>query len=344
MDKLLAQLCAARGVSGNEAAVREIILREAAPFAEKIESTPLGGVLVWKKGLARAKKALLLDAHMDEVGFLVTHVTEEGFLKFAPVGGVDARVLPGRAVRVGDGPGIPGVIGAKPIHLLTKEERGRAVPGDDLYVDIGARDRADALRTVLPGDMVTFDSPYTDNGYTICGRALDDRAGCALLLHCIQREDWAYDAVFSFSVQEETGLNGAKTAAFAARPQAAIVVESTTAADVPGTEKDDQVCRLGAGPVLSFMDRRTIYDRAYARAAFDIARQAGLPCQWKEAVAGGNNAGAIHQSRAGVRTAAVSLACRYLHAPVGVIRASDYAAAQRLLPLLAAQIASGALG
>ncbi|WOC32136.1 MULTISPECIES: zinc-binding metallopeptidase family protein [Caproicibacterium] len=336
----LPKLCTARGISGAEDAVRELILSYIRPYAEKIEITPLGSVLAYKKGRSRARTRLLLNAHMDEVGLIVTHITDEGLLKFAAVGGIDPRILPGRSVTVGYGSEtVPGVIGLKPIHLTEKGERQKSIPMDDLYIDIGAKDKAEAAAVVTPGDMVTFDSVYEENGCSVKSRALDDRAGCALLIHLMQQEDWAYDTVFEFAVQEEVGLNGSRTGAFLAEPQAAIVVESTTAADVPGTEKERQMCRLGEGPVISFMDRRTIYDKEYTQWAFEEAQKAGVPCQWKEGVAGGNDAGAIHGSRGGVRTVAVSLACRYLHAPMGVISKEDYDAAAVLLQRLAERIA-----
>lgn len=334
--KLLRELCAARGVSGREDAVRDIVLREITPYADSIEISPLGNVAAFKKGGKRAKTALMLDAHMDEVGLMVTDVTDEGLLRFAPVGGIDRRVLPGKTVTVGEG--VPGVIGIKPIHLLEPDEKNKSVPMKELYIDIGAGSRREAEEQVLPGDTATFDSVFDDSEGLVKSRALDDRAGCALLIG-LMRRGLAYDATFVFSVQEEIGSNGAKTAAFAVAPRAAIAVECTTAADVPFVDPGRDVCRLGDGPAISFMDRRTVYDRDYYRLAFEIARDAGIKCQPKRAAAGGNDAGAIHSSRAGARAAAVSLPCRYLHSPVGIIAQRDYEEAEKLLAALAERIA-----
>lgn len=333
---LLERLCTARGISGSEEAVRELILNEVKPYAEKWEITPLGNLIVYKRGAKRPKTRLMLNAHMDEVGMIVTHITEEGLLRFNPIGGMDRRVLCGKAVTVGNG--VPGVIGAKPIHLLDSEEKEKSVPLKDLAIDIGAKDGEEALQYVLPGDPVTFDSIFDTAHGMIKSRALDDRAGCAILVDMI-RHELEYDMTFVFAVQEEIGLRGSKTAAYAVAPQAAIVVEATTAADVAGVEKENQVCHVGSGAVISFMDRRTIYDKEYYRMAFSAAEQAGVKCQSKRAVAGGNDAGAIHVSRAGVRTIAVSLPCRYLHSAVGMISQEDYEAVRRLLPVLAEQIA-----
>ncbi len=333
--ELLKRLSEARGISGREDEVREIILGEIRPYAEQIEITPLGNIVAYRKGKKPATQKLMISAHMDEVGLIVTHVTDEGLLKFGTVGGIDRRVLPGKSVTVGEN--VRGVVDVKPIHLLKKGEEGKSVPTEELFIDIGAQTRKEAEDAVKPGDEVTFDSVFdTENG-TVKGRALDDRAGCAVLIE-LMRNKPEYDTVFAFVVQEEVGLRGAKTAAFSVEPEAAIVVEATTAADVPGVEEEKQVCRLGRGPVVSFMDRRTVYDRNYYRMAFEAAGQAGVKCQAKQAVAGGNDAGAIHVSRGGVRTIAVSLPCRYLHSAVGVISQEDFLAAPKLIARLAEMI------
>lgn len=336
--KLLERLCAARGVSGSEDSVCSLILDEIVPYAASVEVDALGNVIAFKKGIKTPPVRLMLSAHMDEVGLIVTHITEDGLLKFAEVGGIDRRVLCGTPVIVNDH--LQGVIGAKPVHLLEKEEREKAVPLEDLYIDIGAAGREEAEQVTAPGDAVCFDSGFGASHGMIRSRALDDRAGCALLIGMLRRE-LPYDMTFAFVVQEEIGLRGSKTAAYAIAPQAAIVVETTTAADIADVEEDRQVCRLGRGPVISFMDKRTLYDREYFRLALQTAEENGIPCQVKEAVAGGNDAGSIHVSRGGVRTAAVSLACRYLHAPVGVISEADFHSTGELLFRLAEKIAGG---
>lgn len=335
---LLKRLCTARGISGCEDEVRGLILEEIKPYADSIEITPLGNIIVFKKGEKRPSVRLMVSAHMDEVGMIVTHITDDGLLKFGTVGGIDRRVLCGRAVTINGK--IPGVIGAKPIHLLKDEERGKSVPLEDLYIDIGANDKAEAEKYVFPGDPVCFDSVFDTAHGMVKSRALDDRAGCAILIGMIQ-SNLPYDMFFTFVVQEEVGLRGAKTAAYSVKPEAAIVVESTTAADVAGVDKDKQVCCVGEGPVISFMDRHTIYDREYYRMAFSAAKRIGVKCQAKQAVAGGNDAGAIHVSRSGARTIAVSLPCRYLHSAVGLISQEDYEEAGKLIPELAKAIAGG---
>ena len=333
--KLLEKLCIARGISGNEDEVRDIILGEIKSYADSIEISPLGNIIAFKKGKNRPKTKLMLNAHMDEVGLIVTHITEDGLLKFTEVGGIDRRVLCGKPVTVGSK--IEGVIGAKPIHLLKDEEKENSVPVKDLYIDIGAVDKEEASKYVMPGDPVTFDSIFDTSYGMIKSRALDDRAGCAVLINMI-KSDLKYDMTFVFAVQEEIGLRGSKPAALAVEPQAAIVVESTTAADVANVKKENQVCKLGSGAAISFMDRRTVYDKKYYSMAFEAAKQINVKCQPKLAVAGGNDAGAIHISRSGVRTIAVSLPCRYLHSAVGMISQEDFASVNKLVSKLAEMI------
>lgn len=336
--QLLERLCTAQGISGDEGEVREIILEEIRPFADRITITPLGNIIAEKKGAQRAKTRVLLDAHMDEVGLLVTGINKDGLLRFTTVGGIDRRILPGKSVLVAGK--IPGVIGAKPIHLLESDEREKAPALDTLTIDIGADSQEEAEKVVSLGDSVTFVSLFDTAHGKIKSRAIDDRAGCAILIDLMKKE-LPYDCTFSFCVQEEVGLRGGKTAAFAAAPEAAVVVESTTAADIAGVDEGKQVCHVGKGPVLSFMDRSTIYDRAYFRLAQKLAAEQEIPCQVKQAVAGGNDAGAIHTSRGGVRTAAVSMACRYLHAPVGMISQEDFHNTEKLVEALAMAIAGG---
>ena len=250
---LLKTLCSLNGISGDEDNIRDFIIREITPYVTDLRVDPLGSIIAFKKGAARAKTDLMLSAHMDEVGLIVTHITDDGKLKFATVGGIDKRILPGKQVLVGT---VPGVIGVKPIHLLKGEERGTAVGIDELYIDIGAADKTEAEGVVSPGDSICFETISDFSGDTIKAKAIDDRAGCAILID-ILKQDLPYDMTFVFCVQEEVGLRGAKTTTYSVDPQAAIVVESTTAADIPGVEEEKQVCHVGEGPVVSFMDRAT---------------------------------------------------------------------------------------
>ena len=325
--KTLKKLCELRGISGREESVSDFILSEILPFCDAKRDN-MGNILAFKKGKAAPKKKLMLCAHTDEVGMLVTSVTDEGYLKFSCVGGIDPRIIFSSRVFVGD---VPGVIGGKPIHMIDKGERGNAPGIDDMYIDIGAKSKEEALSKVNLFSPVTFDSEFTEFGDgKIKARALDDRAGCAILIDLIKK-DLPYDMHFAFTVQEEVGLRGAKTAAYTIDPDIAIIVEATTAADIHGIDGADRVSVLDEGPVLSFMDNRTIYDKELFELALKTAESNNIKAQVKSKVAGGNDAGAVHTSRGGVRTLAVSLPCRYLHSPVCVISKDDYESTKALL-------------
>ncbi|MGN0592972.1 MAG: M42 family metallopeptidase [Ruminococcus sp.] len=334
LNEHLKNLCLLCGASGHEKAVRDYILEQIKPYAESITMDPLGSVIAEKKGAHPASKKLMISAHMDEVGMIVTYCNEDGTMQIAPVGGVDASVVIGRPVVVGDAQ-MNGVIGAKPVHLLTGDQRKTLPKFSELYLDIGAANGAEARQLCPPGTYVHFLPSYTEmGGGKIRSKALDDRIGCAILLELMAQE-LPYDVTFAFLVQEEVGLRGAKAAAYTVHPELAIVLEATTAADLTGAEGDARVCALGEGPVVSFMDRSTIYDAQLYQLAFSECARMGIPCQTKTRIAGGNDSGAIHVSRGGVRTLAISAPCRYLHAPSCV---ADWQDIEHCLNLTAAMI------
>ncbi|MPN02387.1 putative aminopeptidase YsdC [bioreactor metagenome] len=257
---------------------------------------------------------------MDEVGLLVTYITDDGFLKFSKVGGIQTKVLLGRTVKIGK---VVGVIGVKPIHLLDSDKKTDIPETDELYIDIGTDCKEDAEKLVSIGDPVTFDSAYFEFGQDkIKSKAIDDRLGCAMMLKMI-KEPLTYDAVFTFVVQEEIGCRGAGVAANRVQPDYAIVLESTTASDIAGVENEKRVCLLGDGPVVTFMDKATVYSKKLYDRAFSLAKTNHIPIQTKTVVAGGNDAGVIHKSGIGVKTIAVSVPCRYLHSPSCVIDKND---------------------
>ncbi len=334
----LAKLSELHGISGAEDDVRNYILKEIKPYCTSVEVNSTGSVIAYKKGKNNPESKLMLCAHMDEVGMIVTDVGENGLLKFATVGGIDARVLCGTPVLVGEEKR-PGVIGAKPIHLLEGDEVSSAPKMEVLYIDIGALTKDEALEKVCPGEDVVFDTRFGEFGDGLLkGKALDDRAGCAVLMEIIKR-DLECDLYFVFSTMEEVGLRGAKCAAFSVAPDMAIVVESTTAADIPNVDECSKVCKVGEGAVISFMDRATIYDRGLFKMVQRTANERGIKWQYKKGVTGGNDSGTIHNSRGGVRTAAISLPCRYLHSPCSVIAESDLNAVCELVYALAEKAA-----
>lgn len=337
MFELIKELSTLSGISGREDAVRNYITSKIEGYAE-YSTDALGNLLVFKKGKKPAKNKVMLDAHMDEVGMIVTAVTSEGYLKFAKVGGINSKVIIGRSVKVGEN-AINGVVGIKPVHLVDKDKEDAIPSADDLYIDIGAESKEQAEKFVSLGDAVYFDSDFVEFGDGfIKAKALDDRVGCAILIEMI-RSELEYDAWFSFSVQEEIGTRGAQTAAFNIAPDYAVVVETTTAADISGVRDEKRVCICGKGGTVSFMDRSTLYNKALFDRAFEIADEKGILCQPKTYVAGGNDAGAIHKSRGGVKVLTVSVPCRYLHSPVCVIKYSDAEESLKLIKALAEEFA-----
>lgn len=323
MLELLKELCRLNGVSGAEDPVRNFIQTQAQPYADSLRSDALGNLIVFKRGKKSTENKLLLAAHMDEVGVIVTRITEEGFLKFDFVGGVDRRVAIGKPVVLGENE-IPGLIGLKAIHLVSREEEEKVPKTDALYIDIGAKDREEAEKLVPPGTYGSFVGPPQEFGQGFLkAKAIDDRIGCAIMLELL-KEDLPLDVTFAFTAQEEVGTRGAFGTAFSVSPEVALVLETTTAADLPGVEGARRVCAPGKGPVISYMDGATIYDRDLFENLRRLAEEHGIPWQTKEYIAGGNDARTIQRSRSGVRVAALSAAVRYLHAPATVGSLADF--------------------
>ncbi|MGN0665435.1 MAG: M42 family metallopeptidase [Huintestinicola sp.] len=336
---LLRELCCINGASGDEGAVREYILGKIGGLC-KCTVDPLGNIIADHKGRKTPAKKLMISAHMDEVGLIITSVRSDGTLSFDCVGGVDADAAAGRQVTVmGRRGSLDGCVGSKAVHNMSAEEKKSPPKFDGLYIDIGARDKADAEKYVRPGDYAYFRADYTKMGSCIRSKSIDDRAGCAIMINMIQ-SGFEYDCTFTFVVQEEIGLRGARTAAYTAAPDLALVLEATTAADIPLSEGEKRCCELGKGPVVSYMDRSTVYDRELYALAGRTAEKNGIPWQTKTVIAGGNDSGAIHLSRGGVRTIALSVPCRYLHTPSCVISESDYHNTAALAKALAAEILS----
>jgi endoglucanase len=320
MLETLRKLCTLPGPSGSEDAVREYILSEVKPYADEIVEDPMGNLLVTKKGARSPSKKLMFAAHMDEVGVIVTGITDDGYLKFDFVGGVDRRVTIGKKVYINNH---PGVIGMKAIHLMEDSERSQIPKLSAMYIDIGASGREEAEKLVSPGDTGVFDPGFVEFGSgMIKARAIDDRVGCAVMLKLI-KEPLPVDATFAFTVQEEVGCRGANTAAFSVRPEIAIILEGTTAADMPSQKGTDKVCAPGKGPVIPFMDGGTVYNRALFDKLRSLAEANGIPWQTKTLISGGTDAQAIQRVAGGARVAAISAAVRYIHSPACVACLED---------------------
>ncbi|MDR0671217.1 MAG: M42 family metallopeptidase [Oscillospiraceae bacterium] len=338
MLSLVKTLCALNGVSGWEDEVRDAIRRRVAAHADEIREDALGNLMVFRRGAHPDGRTLMLCAHMDEVGFLVKRITDEGYLRFGCIGGFDRRVLPGRRVSVGPDK-YPGVIGLKAYHLRDREGEEKPPKVEDLYIDIGARDRAEAEAMAVPGDVCAFYSPPADFGAGLVrAKALDDRAGCACLIQLLTETRPALDTWTVFTVQEEVGARGAHAAGQALSPNFAVVVESTTAAEQPDLPPHKQVCHLGGGAVIPVMDRGAVYDAALTRRLIAAAEATGVPWQYKEFLAGGTDAGALHLSQCGVPTAALALPVRYLHSAHSLADIADLTHLYTLLRAFVAQL------
>lgn len=335
---MLKTLCELNGTSGREEAVREFLIAHL-PKDVSYTVDALGNLIVEKRGANRAKNKVMLASHMDEVGLIITYITEDGFLRFACVGGIDSRALFGKAVKVGE-QGVSGVIGGKAVHQLTKDEKNTVPEAEDLLIDIGARSKAEAESLISLGDNAYFDSEYIEFGDGfIKSKAIDDRAGNLIMLEMLQ-SDLPYDMTFCFTVQEEIGTRGAAAVTDTVAPDYAIVLESTTASDLPDVLGYRQVCKTGGGAVVGFMDRGTVYDKSLYDLAFRLAKENGIPCQTKTMVAGGNDASAIHKAAGGVKTVAVSVPCRYIHSASCVAKKEDIDSVARLARVLSETLAA----
>ncbi len=336
--QLLKDLTEAVGTPGHEEPVRRILQGYLDGHVSDLRVDAMGNLIV-RQG--NGPLTVMLDAHMDEVGLIISGYTEDGLLKFKKSGGIDDRVLAGKAVWVG-ADRLPGVIGLQAYHLV--EERDQAVSHQNLYIDIGARNREEAMAMVDYGEPAVWASRLEEWGErTIRAKALDDRAGCALLAETLR--SWPADPALTvygvFSVQEEIGMRGARTAAWQVAPRIALVFESTSSANIPGVDPRDTVTELGKGPALYWMDGRTIVPGWLNRHLEQLARQAGLPFQYRRQTTAGTDAGAIHLSRGGVPTASMALPCRYFHSGVSLIDRHDYEAALAISRLFLESLAKG---
>jgi tetrahedral aminopeptidase len=334
---LLERLCNSFGVSGFEEPVRAEIAELIGPLVDELRVDTLGNLIALRHGRSGFK--LLLDAHMDEIGFLVQHIDERGFIYFAPIGGWDPRLLPSQLLTILNRAGrrIEGVVGSRPPHILQPEERKQVIPLEELFLDVGATSRQEAVDElgIAIGDPMVLHYPCRRLGReTVAAKALDDRAGCAVLvrtLEALRGIELEATLVAAFVVAEERGLIGARTAAYQIEPDLAIALEGTAAADMPGVPPTRQPSSLGRGPAITIADRNFIAPRRLVQALEATAERAGLPYQIKVPFFGATDAGAIHQSRGGVLTGVVSVPCRYIHSPFSTCRLSDFDQTWQLL-------------
>lgn len=333
-------LCALSGPSSFEGPVRDYLRARAEAHGALCRIDGMENLICEKKGAKPAPGKLMLAAHMDEVGLIVKRITDEGYVKFACLGGIDRRVLIGKPVFLGKDR-VPGVIGLKAIHLTTAEERKKVPKLEELYIDIGASDREEAEKLTHIGDYAVFSDYITEYGDEMLkAKAIDDRIGCAVMIELLEK-DLPMDVTFAFTVQEEVGTRGAFGAAFSVTPEIALILEGTTAADSPTTDTHRRVCYPGRGPVVPYMDGGTVYDRRLFELIRTLAEERHIPWQTKEYVSGGTDAKAIQRTKTGVRVAAISAAVRYLHSPSSVASIRDFGHIETLALSFIEAVAAG---
>lgn len=318
--KLLEKLCNAMSVSGDEGEVRRIVLEEVKPYADEVKVDALGSVLVRKKGAGKKPLRVLIDAHMDEVGFMIVHDDGEGFYQFKTIGGIDERHLVGKQVIVGKDH-TPGVLGARPIHLTTASERSHPVDVESMRIDLGIDGKAKV------GDRATFATKFRRVGPSIMSKSIDDRIGVAILIELLKNAPKHIELCLAFSVQEEIGLRGAKVAGYYFEPDLAIAVDSTPARDLPdysGAENYTYNTRLGFGPAIYPAHAPVISDPRLVKFLQDVGDKHKIPYQLRQPGGGGTDAGTIQQARAGVPVVSVSVPHRYTHSPVSISRVDDW--------------------
>ena len=331
-------LCCLDGVSGGEDEVRDYILERIMPHADEIRTDPMGNLMVFKRGAKTPEQRIMLCAHMDEVGLIVTDITAEGYLRFDQAGGPNPQTLLGKQVHVGPQRTL-GLIGCKAVHLTTREQREKLPPMREMYIDVGASSREEAEKLVAVGDLAAFDDTVVRFGDgSVKAKAIDDRVGCAAMVELLEGE-LPCDCWFAFTVQEEVGCRGAAVAAVNLEPDVALVLETTTAADLPGVEGAGRVCQLGKGVVIPFMDRGTIYDRTLYDILRRLADENGIAWQTKTRIAGGTDGSAVQRSLGGVRVAALSVPVRNIHSPASVARVAECQAQLALARLFLQEMA-----
>src|SRR5215213_4012804 len=325
--KLLERLCDVIAVSGDEAEVRKIVLEEIKSLVDDVKVDAMGNVLATKCGTGRNRLRVMLDAHMDEVGFMIVADDGEGLYRFENIGGIDVRHLVGKQVLVGK-ERTPAVIGGKPIHLMSADERNRKVPLESLRIDLGLSGKAKV------GDYAGFATQFRRAGPSILSKSIDDRIGVATLLELLRQAPPNIDLCLAFSVQEEIGLRGAKVAAPYFNPDLAIAVDSTPAYDLPIYEASENMSyntKLGLGPAIYVADGSTLHDPRLVRFLCETAEAEKIPYQIRQPGGGGTNSGAIQRVLAGIPTVSISVPHRYTHSPVSISRVEDWKNTLRLL-------------
>ncbi|HEC92778.1 MAG TPA: M42 family peptidase [Candidatus Atribacteria bacterium] len=325
---LLKKLCETPGISGYEERIQKVIREELEKVTDEVKVDKLGNVIGIKKAKKTSGKSspkkVMIAAHMDEIGFMVSFIDKEGFLRFVPVGGFDPKTLIAQRVVVHGRKDIGGVIGSKPIHILEEEERKKVPKIKDLFIDVGLK-KDEVPKIVKPGDFVTLDRNFKElNNKIITAKALDDRAGVYVMIESLKRvKDCEVDIYAVATVQEEVGLRGAIVSSFSVDPDVGIALDVTIASDLPGTKEEERVTNLGGGTAVSLMDSHTISNKKLVDFLRNIAEDNKIKYQTDILLGGGTDAGAIQRSKSGVPVCTVSIPTRYIHSVVEMCNKED---------------------
>ena len=335
MKDILEKLSNAAGVSGFEEDIREIITDEVKDHVDEIETDNLGNLIMVKKGKDDGKK-IMLAAHMDEIGLMVRHIDKEGFIKFSKIGGINDQMLLNQEVYIHTDNGkVLGVLGSKPPHRMKAAERKKAVEYENMFIDIGAKDKEEAEKLVNVGDVATIKREFsTLRGSIVAGKAFDNRVGCLVLIEVMKRIKSDATIYAVGTVQEEVGLKGAKTSAFKINPDLAIALDVTISGDHPGIKEDEAPAKLGGGPAIILTDasgRGIITHPKVKKLLIEAAEREEIPYQLEVSEGGTTDATAIHLTREGIPTGVLSAPTRYIHTPVEVVDMDDVENTVKLL-------------
>ncbi len=343
LDKLMLELDKIHGVSGDEDRVVDYLKEELGAHVDEHYGDALGNYVFVKKG-SNPDLKLMLSAHMDEIGFIVSYIDEKGFVTFLPVGYHDSRMVINQVLAIHTEKGIvKGVTGAKPAHIVTEDEAKRAIPMEDLYIDLGTKNKAETLALgVNVGDYITFDrdGQFLNGGKVYTGKSVDNRSGCAVMAEVMKRlagKDIAATVYGVASVQEEVGLRGAGPAAFAIEPDVALAIDVCLSGGTPALEERMMPIELGGGPAIMFYDwtpssgHGNNVPKRLTRRLVQVAEKANIPYQREAVLNGGTDAWAISLAGKGALTGCISLPSRYIHSATGFIHMDDLEHAVQLI-------------
>lgn len=321
--ELLRTLCGIPAPPGREDAFRTFLVEHLSPYADDVTTDAMGNVFFRRNGTGPNPRTIMLAAHMDEISFLVRHITKEGFLYVQPLGGFDPRVLDAQRVWIHGRERILGAFGTKPTHFTTPEERTKAVPLEDMFIDTG-RSPEEVNALVRIGDPVTLERELVELGAFYTGKTLDDRVGVYVMAEAFKRYASSQDTIVAVAtVQEEVGVRGAKVAAFGLEPDIGIALDITIAADIPGVEERNWCVRLGQGVAIKIMDSYSISDPRLVEFFRLLAEENNICYQMEILPRGGTDAGGMQLARSGIPVCTISIPCRYAHSVVESVHRED---------------------